>query len=423
MNRSLWMTTLAATALAALFATACDEMVLEAGVEGGDPRAAGMRAEVALLGDGTPEGDASPDGNRTLGDDASADDDAAQSSSSSQNDTAQEDGPADDAGETATVQATATRRATPTPSPIPPPAETGDQGAAPQLGAADVEGTPTPVPPPTINPTPLPTPTWVPTPTASPAEVVSFTADRVENVAPGETVTLTWEVAGSDFSVAICAYDFNGWQQDCEAGLPLVGSTEVTMPESVFWMEYELYHPGLTTEPPWVRVVATCTHPWFFDNPPEDACPNVPINRVSATSQRFEHGWLIIELQHAFILLDDGRFYRLWDYDPAGGDPSTLTPPEGLTAPAQVFTNIWANDVAHADALAAELGGGTPGEALGWATAPAVSYQAAEQCEFSPAPFSPCYRSGPGGAMTFRYTYALVEGTNNALFRGNWETR
>jgi hypothetical protein len=405
MFRSLLSRTLViAAALAALFATACDEMVLEAGVEGGQPRAAQIRAEIGLEGEETPGGTPG----RTLGTEGT--------------ETAQ------------AAEAAGTPTPTPSPTPVmPTPAESAEAStrqAAPQ-GQAEtatvtptaLPATPTPVPPPNITPTPPPTPTWVPTATASPAEVISFTADRVKGVAPGETVTLSWEVAGVDFAVAICAYDFNGWRQDCEAGLPLVGSTEVTMPESVFWMEYELYHPGLSEEPPRVRVVATCTHPWFFDNPPEDACPNVPVNRVAATSQRFEHGWLIIELQRVFILLDDGRFFRLWDYDPAGGDPAALTPPDGLSAPAQVFTNAWNNAVPYGDVLTAELGGGTPGEALGWATAPAVGYQAAEQCEFSPMPFSPCYRSGPGGATTFRYTYALVEGTNNSLVKGNWAAR
>ena len=86
----------------------------------------------------------------------------------------------------------------PTPTPTVTPTETppGQPTAAPTETREPSTSTPTPIPTETWTPTPGPTPTDTSTPIATPS-ILHFAADR-SAIAFGESVTLSWDVAGAD---------------------------------------------------------------------------------------------------------------------------------------------------------------------------------------------------------------------------------
>lgn len=300
-----------------------------------------------------------------------------------------------------------------TPTPLPPPAGTPN---APQPTATWVPS-PTPVgwsgplsgAPPTLPPPNFPSPTAGPSPTITASDVLVFDVGPTKEVAPGDTFIVHYEVSGSG-PVAICTYDQNTWVRQCATNLPLEGALEFTMPDSVFYLDVRLHHSGIRSDQtPVRRVNATCVHPWFFQYE-GDACPNQPQNYYSVKAQQFEGGLMVDDLGRVTVYFDDGT-YRVYWSDFSGGNSAGLTPPGGLLLPGEPFAGVWANDqnVYTTDLF----------DRLGWAVSAPYNFATTTQCEFSPLPFSPCFRLMPDSRV-IRLDGGIVAGSGNTVTEGTW---
>jgi len=318
----------------------------------------------------------------------------------------------------------------PTPTPVPPP----ESGAG--LPTPVLQPSPTYVPSPTYTPSPtwVPSPTpigWIPpssggpptlpppnapqptpgpSPTAGVVDVLAFDVGPTQDVAAGETFVVHYEMIGYG-TPAICTYDQNTWVRQCATNLPLVGAIEFTMPESVFYVDVKLIHPGiLPDQTPVVRVNSVCAHDWFFDFG-GGVCPNQSDLYFPATAQRFEHGLMVVETGRLHVYFDEG-FYRTFWNPPAFGSGDGLEPPEGLLVPASPFVGVWAGSGPYTADLF---------DRLGWAVELPVTFQTVEQCEFSPYPFSPCYRLMPDGGVIRTMGGGLANGATDVV-EGTWES-
>jgi hypothetical protein len=240
--------------------------------------------------------------------------------------------------------------------------------------------------------------------------VLTFDVGPTQNVAAGETFVVHYEMIGYR-TPSICTYDHNNWVRQCATNLPQAGAIEFTMPDNVFYVDVKLLHPGILPDRgPVVRVNSLCAHDWFFDFD-GGVCPNQPDLYFPATAQRFEHGLMVVETGHLHVYFDEG-FYRTFWNPPAFGSGDGLEPPEGLLVPASPFVGIWAGSEPYTAGLS---------NRLGWAVELPVTFETVEQCEFSPYPFSPCYRLMPDGGVIRTVGGGLVTGATDVV-EGTWES-
>jgi hypothetical protein len=215
-------------------------------------------------------------------------------------------------------------------------------------------------------------------------------------VAPGEAVTLTWEVAGADH-LTLTKLDVLGRLTNESQALPLSGSLMLqTDPAYRNAMQFMLLaSSGRVYLSQIITVKLTCPDTWFFPNPPA-LCP-APASYLPLVEQSFQHGLMIWgtlsggSYIYVFYDTNDGeRFADAWQAGMTESDP-TLTPPAGLYQPVRGFGQIWreATSARHASPVR---------DLLGWAIAPEFSLNGAFQCDSRPH-YGDCYIGAPDGAI------------------------
>ncbi len=233
------------------------------------------------------------------------------------------------------------------------------------------------------------------TPTATPdGRILAFYASATA-INPGESFTLTWEVASGE--PYLCSIMRTGQFGTCEP-VPLTGSRIVTTQPSdrnfVQWMLFINDGAGITAGSASVIVYLTCPTSWFFSPPPGDACPQEGVHSEGA-AQHFERGlmiWLAATNQ-IFILYADDQHSPRWDVAQNSWvegmpeeDPS-IEPPPGLYEPIRGFGRAWRGE-----------GFIVPRDRLGWASAAEFRIEPAYQCDSAPK-YNTCYLLGPNGVI------------------------
>lgn len=233
-------------------------------------------------------------------------------------------------------------------------------------------------------------------PVTSQAPVIhSFTVEPAE-VAPGESVLLTWSSSGASSAVIGGKLPAEFLAEGRE--VPTSGTIEITIPpHERHWHEFELVvtNPAGQTARRSFTVEIQCPYTYFFSPIPDGSasCPYKPAAFPEAAEQVFEHGRVMWfkeipaassrsgekEGPHIYVLYDDGhaeRFEDTWTEDEADRDPN-LAPPQGLYQPVRGFGKVWRNE---------------PGvrERLGWALAPERAFEGAFQLGWMPR-----YLAGP----------------------------
>lgn len=161
----------------------------------------------------------------------------------------------------------------------------------------------------------------------------------------GAGVLISWEVSGLDpdtTPVILGYYGNDGiWVQTSH--LPPVGTT-VLEPPAIYTETFTvILLADKVMSGNRLEVGIRCPFAEFLG-------PHCPFTHepVTLRYQPFEHGWLIARGDNILIVHADGYFYE-WSkqVDAAAG---TLTPPEGLQAPAPEFAAFW-SDHSLADTL------------------------------------------------------------------------
>jgi hypothetical protein len=239
-------------------------------------------------------------------------------------------------------------------------------------------------------------------------------------------VLLSWEAQGEQAELSW--YDHHGqiegWRE-----VPLSGSTTVKLrdkdPVADHWVDFKLYvvrESGVYTYTERrLRVTLVCRLTWFF-SPSPDGCPIQEPDRASLVGQRFEGGVILGDATHANVYLDEsGQPYlsfglRLLPQ----ADLSDEIPPAGLLLPALEFSGVWTGLLPRHEDLR---------DRLGWATAPAVTFDSARQCDMpeQPGPPRECFQLGFDGQVY----HARITGQPEAIWlddkwplsyaRGTWD--
>lgn len=312
------------------------------------------------------------------------------------------------------AEATVTAPVTPSPSatasPTYTPTATADATTPPSSTPDDItDSPPTDIPPSATSTTQEPaasaSPTFEPTPTPRPdtVQVDAFTASPA-TADPGSTITLSWQTTGAH-SVDVRKTSANGSSALVASGLDPTGALDVTVAgHERNHIRYVLIvnYGGdpLTRE---TVVELTCPLAWFFDAPPPpDLCPLFAADAGPGLAQPFEHGMMILNTATGFIhiLYDTSGEYRRTSNTWTAGMPEVSpghTPPDGLYPPERGFGILWDENAPGT--------GGTIGEGLGWAIAPATGFQTAFQCAAvdEPETSNPCFVQGPEGAVYLEY--------------------
>jgi hypothetical protein len=220
------------------------------------------------------------------------------------------------------------------------------------------------------------TPVWVGTPTPLPAglpseglAVISFTASP-DIVDRGGTVTLGWEVVGTN-SVSVSRLNPVGQYVDFISDQPVIGSWTVTLPEYyVDSAPFQLMATDAsgTRADAFVRVQVRCPYAYFFGEPESEACPLTEPMDVPAAFQPFEGGYMIWrgDTREIYVLNTTaqprlGRYRDTWTEGDVGDIGAS--PPSGFYQPVRGFGKVWSENPAVR-------------QSLGWATAPEQSYTA-----------------------------------------------
>lgn len=197
-------------------------------------------------------------------------------------------------------------------------------------------------------------------------QILSFQVEP--NMAdPGQTVTISWEVAYADQITLTRFWDYRPaqWWEN----LPLVGEHSHTVPN---WERNPIYfnlHAYSSATGTWatagVIVNIICPDVWFFE-PSPGSCPSAPLISPAA-EQPFEHGfmiWLDAE-ERILVLFADSQSPRMGWYDDnwdGGAICNMGPPPAGQFHPERGFGYLWCQHE-------------TLRQRLGWGIAPEVGYE------------------------------------------------
>jgi hypothetical protein len=239
-------------------------------------------------------------------------------------------------------------------------------------------------------------------------------------------VRLTWEAQGE--RAELSWYDHHG-QLEGWREVPLSDSTTVKLrdedPVADHWVDFKLYvvrESGVYTYTERrLRVTLICRLTWFFSPPPE-GCPIEEPDRASLLSQRFERGMILGDDTHARIYLDEpGQSYLSFSLRLLPqADLADEMPPAGSFLPAPEFSGIWAGLLPEHEDLRGRLG---------WATAPAVTFESFRQCAMPEQGGAPrdCFQLGVDGQVY----HAQMTGDPQAIWlddqwplsyvQGTWE--
>ncbi|MCI0395491.1 MAG: hypothetical protein L0332_22770 [Chloroflexi bacterium] len=242
-----------------------------------------------------------------------------------------------------------------------------------------------PTRPPTQPPPPTATATASPTATATPAgPVITLFTAAPPTVAPGGSVTLTWQIGGGS-EVIIQEWlpgDLPG--QFIQVAISGTLTTTISTHERL-WHTFTLLARdslGNTAESS-LTVTLSCPYTYFFPFTPPglwDQCPAGPAAVVAAAEQPFEGGWMLWLAQWPeasgtviLVFYNDGTYewYNdTWTVGEPVDDP-TVIPPPGLYQPVRGFGKVWRTN--------AEVR-----ERLGWATALEVAFTSTTQQRWMP---------------------------------------
>ena len=230
--------------------------------------------------------------------------------------------------------------------------------------------------------------------------IEAFAVSR-QTVNPGETVTLSWDVAGEVEEVGVYTISELSQLDAYYGDLAASGSLTVTVPESRRnHMSFQLY-----AEDPdgmWIYADAsakiTCPDVWFFPDPP-DSCP-WPAHYTRMAVQHFERGVMVwTEWEDRIrVFYEDSTAVNLRSWSMQGNawfegmpesDP-TIAPPPGLHQPVRGFGKLW-REGSYRETPIRDL--------LGWAVEPEWAIErGAVQCEAVPK-YATCYIGDPAGAV------------------------
>jgi hypothetical protein len=198
-------------------------------------------------------------------------------------------------------------------------------------------------------------------------QIISFQVEP--NLAdPGQTVTLSWEVAYADQITLTRFWDYRPaeWWTD----LPLTDVHSYTIPtwerNPVMFM-LDAYNSATDTRVmASVSIQVVCPDVWFFE-PAPSGCPTAPLISPAA-EQAFEGGYMIwLGAENRIIVLYSDTAYATkvsnfmddWDGSPIC---DLGPPPEGKLHPERGFGHIWCTHQIVRDRL-------------GWAIEPEIGYE------------------------------------------------
>lgn len=226
-------------------------------------------------------------------------------------------------------------------------------GAAPTLTPVTVAGGP--------SPTPLFGPTRTPAPVAATstrpanpnAPRIEFFTTSVQQVAPGDQVSLFWSVRNARNAI-IYRLDTNGVRGNLW-NVPPDGNLTVTISRRDRGQATFLLSAGEgdleTTQ--LLSIALSCPDPWFFQPAPE-ACPAGPAEATIIIEEPFERGRMIyIQSRNRVYALFNDQRQPAWlsfenKYNPAVDKESeeSFVPPPNLFQPVRVIGFVWrGNDV------------------------------------------------------------------------------
>lgn len=245
----------------------------------------------------------------------------------------------------------------------------------------DLTATPGPSPTSPLFPTHTPEPATL-TATAQPTLAglfIRFFTAASEELAPGQNVTLFWEVGGAE-RVSIFELNTEGerereWRNLSTSGQLTVNPTVIPAADEsgTGSARFTLVaSTGETSVEQILDLAFNCTTVWFFAPPPA-SCPSTPPAPTFQVEQRFERGFMIwLEVtREIYIVYNDGQT-PAWLLVPdtfVEGDPErddNIIPPAGLLQPIRGFGKIWRENQRTR-------------ERLGWALQPEFGYDGLTQ--------------------------------------------
>lgn len=244
----------------------------------------------------------------------------------------------------------------------------------------------------------VPVPTRPPRPTATPtpdAHIAHF-AVAPTSVAPGSTVTVTWEATGVSAQLCLQVPTVNEQiaTRACEP-VPLSGSRPYPL-DPVYRNRVLLaleVDNGEEVANASLPIDLPCPDDWWYLETPPEVCPSTDAFHSLAAAQNFEGGQMIwIEDPGMYyVFFDDGSYQTF--YDPLQiteeDVPPVEDPPPGGEAPVSGFGLLWRGQVPASEGL---------GERLGWALGPEFNFDAVWQVEARPEQ-ARTFLQGPEGQV------------------------
>jgi hypothetical protein len=251
-------------------------------------------------------------------------------------------------------------------------------------------------------------------------QIFFFTVTPTTTLRVGDKLALAWAASGEQAEICPILGPGPGLCQE----VPLAGNmTIVTDEQSMAYSALALrVTAGQAVVVSGVTVHLQCQNlrAWFFAKPPL-ACPTGPPSVSKAAFQRFEHG-MMIWLEGPQEAPDDDTYYLFFQNDPAqtsflrtytrlegalrlkpGASPDHRTgemPPPGRFEPVSGFGLLWRGEVELPPQVQVPDDQKSLRQRLGWALAPEVGYDFAEQCEVVPvAHYWKCYIGLPDGKV------------------------
>jgi hypothetical protein len=246
---------------------------------------------------------------------------------------------------------------------------------------------PNTAPPPVVN-TPVPQPGTGPT---TGAQIVSFTAVP-EIVARGGTVTLYWQVTGTN-RVAVARMEPGGPIAEESPVSSSTGSWTITLPTyHVDRADFTLtaYDAAGNVVQGAVTVEVICPYTYFFGDPgPGIPCPLNEGGTVQAAFQAFQGGYMVwrADTSDVYVLYNNGTVSRFKDTWTSETISVPETPPPGMYQPVRGFGKVWDSDQYVRNAL-------------GWATTLEQGYTMQYQSSGAPK-YARLYLSLPDGGIIY----------------------
>lgn len=243
----------------------------------------------------------------------------------------------------------------------------------------------------TFTPAP-PTATSTARPTDVGLQIVRFSSIS-QAIAPGENVTLSWQVRGAS-EVNIYRIGLDGGR---ERRWPVENSGQITVSTNPSQLEEARFiliaEAGNNIAQDDLTIPVSCGGQWFFE-PSPDGCPAQPAEPTLQVEQRFEGGSMIWvgNYQQIFVFFNDAsqpQWLQLNDNFKDGDQErdDSLVAPDGYSQPVRGFGLVWRTNP-------------NIRERLGWAIQPEGAYDGVIQVSGSVASPTNIYmRNRDGGIL------------------------